>query len=921
MHPLALPLPPTPRGRAERPSAGPRRAGLLLLVPALLAAACTDPEPKAEGGGGDGGGEDTGDTGPDYEEGCHILDGGRGFAWVNDAIAVAEPGSTIELCPEGGVHEEAIVVDKAVTLQGPGADVLVLAGPVNEAPLTIVASGATVRGFGLEGTRSGLVVAPADAAGDAPTGVLIEDVQAVGLPNWGVQIIGATGVEVRASELVGNAYGGLVVEDGGEVLVSDSTVQANTSYGLRATGASTLRVRGSQILDTAVGNPEEPTDGYGAFADGLSTIVTEGDNTWAGHAYMGIVAQEADLDLTGDLVQGGTFGVDLEIGNGIITDVTIEGAYSIGLIALGATNTLVATGLHITADPEAGAAYTESDWNVIRTDSAGNITRWTLGAMGWLSQMASVSWEDGSVTGYNNAGALFLAADEAAVATVRRVDFVNNGRHGLFNGVVNSLGNATAMTAEDVRVIDTIGLDPWTDEEPACSLVTRTSAVTQMGGRLVWTGGEVSGADGYGIAILQGSGDVQGATIRANLCGGIINFLSAARIEGNTFSASGGDGDSLLMASVVDYQSSAAVVVNNTFIDNQTDWTYESAFTSGENSYRYVYNDKLGYDIFSTDSTALELRGNTFSAGTTSLYLSGGAAVIEDNAWSGYLKGVLTIVNAEAELLGNRFEGGGSEAIYCSDSVVSVEDTTAVGGSTYEYTYDFYFNDVLQSTNTSTYIGRFFYGNDCTATFEDVEIEDFQAAPFSSWTYDGSSYELIDVSIRDVNQDPSWSYDSAIYLSGYYGATSFYAENLEVSGTGSQGALEVFNISGATVDIEILGGQIDGTAGTSLYLSGPGVSTRLEDVQISGSGGAEGVFVSQGALELVNSTVEQGAGSGIELSNARLESSGSASINHAAYGLECSGASTTIDDCSALDLSGNTAGAWSGCDAACGVAP
>ncbi len=41
---------------------------------------------------------DTGDTVPQYEEGCILVDGEGGYKWLEDALEVAGEGSTVSLC-------------------------------------------------------------------------------------------------------------------------------------------------------------------------------------------------------------------------------------------------------------------------------------------------------------------------------------------------------------------------------------------------------------------------------------------------------------------------------------------------------------------------------------------------------------------------------------------------------------------------------------------------------------------------------------------------------------------------------------------------------------------------------------------------------------------------------------------------------
>ena len=199
--------------------------------------------------------EDSGAPQDFYDEGCTTVDGAGGYLWINDAIAVAEEGSEIHLCASDSGHEEAVVVDKAVTLIGPGAENYTLIAPTNEAGLLITADGASVSGISVDSTRSGVEV-------DAAAGVSLDAIQVLAAGNWGVKATDATDLSISNSVLMANGYGGIRV-DGGSVSVATTDLSGNTGYGALATGDGELTLSESIIASTAQDATGDGSDGVG----------------------------------------------------------------------------------------------------------------------------------------------------------------------------------------------------------------------------------------------------------------------------------------------------------------------------------------------------------------------------------------------------------------------------------------------------------------------------------------------------------------------------------------------------------------------------------------------------------------------------------------------------------------------------------
>lgn len=382
-----------------------------LLSAGLVGCQDTGAAKDDDGAGSTDGGSDGGDGGdgggPDYEEGCHILDGGQGFAWVNDAIAAASEGSTIELCAEGGVHQEAIVVSKAVDIIGPGADQLVIEAPTNDTPLVIEAANASVSGLGLAGTRSGLIIQPPEG-GAAPTNVAVSDVQVVNMPNWGVLVREATGVQLDDITVVGSGYGGLRVELGAEAQLSNSLLQSNLSYGITVEDAA-LAVATTEVLQTTP-NEEAGDDIAINLYAGDGAEVSSTNSTYANAELANVTAETASLQLSGDLIEGSLYGIEIRQSAATVADTTVDGAVGFGVL-VDSTDTVTLTGLDILGDLETGYETDPDAWNIIVADDAGNITSWPVAGVGLISFASDLHWSDSVVSGWHHAGALLLTVE------------------------------------------------------------------------------------------------------------------------------------------------------------------------------------------------------------------------------------------------------------------------------------------------------------------------------------------------------------------------------------------------------------------------------------------------------------------------------------------------------------------------------
>ena len=66
-----------------------------------------------------------------YETGCFTVNADKGYAWLNDAIAAADPGDEITMSTCSGSHEEKVVIDKSITIIGNGSSSSVFVAPID----------------------------------------------------------------------------------------------------------------------------------------------------------------------------------------------------------------------------------------------------------------------------------------------------------------------------------------------------------------------------------------------------------------------------------------------------------------------------------------------------------------------------------------------------------------------------------------------------------------------------------------------------------------------------------------------------------------------------------------------------------------------------------------------------------------------
>ncbi len=878
-----------------------RLPGLLLL---LSAVGCNRPDGKTQpkvpddtGGGGDGGGEVV------YEEGCITVDGEGGYAWINDAIAVADEGSTIELCA-GDAHEEAVVVDKAVSIVGPGADAFLLVAPTNEAGVEITASGASLSGIAIESTRAGVEVAEA-------TGVTLSDLDVSDAGTWGIRATDAEDLAIAGCALSGNGYGGVRV-DGGSATITDSTITDNTAYGVLLTGGAEVALDGNTVGGTLSTGNEDVADGVGLRVEDSAVAHTTG-NSFSGDALVGVMAEMGDLDMSGDTVEAVPYGVVAFYGEAVLADLTVTDAAYQGVWVVSQEPVSLA-GLDVSADPETSADLPYDEWG-----SSG------ISGTGVAVIAAEADLSDVAVRGYNDCGILLSPYEDSGTATVDGAVIENTGRYGIYVEYMDA--TITGSSIDGVR-------DPDDVDDTDCYYVNYIAGLYGVYADITWEGGTITDSEGWGASGVYSSLLLEDSTFSGGECAGVVTYESSLVATGDTFTAAPPYG------SIYSLYSSGDVLSGNTFTDNQfigdSVQTYGDLETDGY-TYSWTYHDPPSLiDVFAYDSDGLELTGNTFEHGDASLVLYAVDATLTDNTWTDYRADVITASTGTTasgedkpttlEMSDNTFEGFDGNGIYCYGSEIVMDGTRFSDSGTYVTTYDYSYEDSSGYTysysvdSETTYSALYFNG--CTVDAIDTTMTDLagRAIYLYSYSFDGSYlFDTLDIA-RTGTSDSAWY--SAVSYTGYYGATSLELTNATITDSAPRSAIELEPVDydgssyDATVELVAEDLAIDTASEHGVALVGSRVSASLSRVSVSGAG-SYGIYAEDAAVTIDEATVEGAGESGIYLSGTTGSVTNTTATGNGAYGMECDAAE--LDACDGNDLSGNAAGEQTGCDESCGT--
>jgi len=909
------------------------RALLPLFIGALVFSACEDKGgasgddtgSSSDGGDGGDGGGDGGDGGaPDWETGCIAVSGiSDGFAYLTDALEQAADGDTITLC-EGDI-DEAVTIDKAISLTGPGPDLLIWTAPSNEPAITVSGTtGASVSGFTVVSTRAGIEVANAGL-------VTLSDLDFPAVGSNGVSISQSTDVLVERCTFTSNPLGAVQVS-GGSATVRQSTIEDAVGFGVRATAGAEVTVEGSAITGTVQATESDGLDGNALFADDGAHL-TSRENVLSNNVW-GILATEADLTSDGDTLEAGgsgAYGIWVELGAANISGATLTDFIYTGIVIFSSGDAAVLSDLEITGTP--GAVLDESYGVVVQADSA------------------SLTGVD--VYGYNQRGIWLTPFDNDMEVTLTDVVVDESARIGLhLDGVVADMVN---VSVTNHRRLETLA-ELWAD-----ALIVNGGAVEITGGEVTWEGGEVTDAEWSGIVLVQGVLDASGLYLAGNEWAGIFNFQGSLYLSGSTISDSGnlfGDPDIAYIDSggVYSYQA-LSTLEGNTFVDNLRSTIYELDKPGGDPKGATWYEiTRSSRDVMSYNSSLVQLIDNHFSSGSFGLFsYQDEEVLVSGNSWADYKYAPLYFYSATgtAQVEDNTFDEVGAYAIYCYGSEIDVDGLTVTGAVPYEYEVNYYDDagKLIESQFTSYYNWQF-YAYDCGVELRDALFQGNGYQALSTWY---GSVELYDVSVVEgategadyyggiYSYSPEQLFASNIevrdqlhgygmYLVGYTEGAPLAIEGLNVSGNPDEGLYGYSSASyGNTLALSDV--TADDNGGRGIYLSNfaeasfEGVSASgngeygvylnaVEDVDISGaaidSNGMDGVWVYAGDFLMRDSSASSNAGSGLYLSQSDVTLLDNVIESNGAYGLWCDG-SNDWSICATNSLEGNTSGEHYGC--------
>ncbi|MCB9761561.1 MAG: right-handed parallel beta-helix repeat-containing protein [Alphaproteobacteria bacterium] len=850
--------------------------------------------------------DDTGDTTPDYESGCILVDGGGGYAHLADAMEVADAGSTIELCE--GTMDELLVIDKSVNLVGPGTADLFWTAPTNQPAIRVQgASNVTVSGMTITSSRNGLEV-------EGSTGVTLSDIVFTGVANTAIRVTDSTGVEISGMEFAAPQYGGVEVS-GGDARVADSIFAAPLGFAVHAIEDAVVTVAGNTISDVIYTEPGEDgvSDGFALWATDGATLITDGNDLT--NNFVHVLTDQADIDLNGDTMTGGLYGVFSALGEQSFTDVTITDPYVCGIRAI-SPDPVTMTGVSVTADPEL-VDTEEMNWDNF---TGGGVT---------VATDATFTADGLTITGFNNNGLLVLGYQNTPTVDITDLTISNTARRAL--SLFSAQGTLVNASVSDTR----LGVDP---SEITGNYNSQSPGLTVgiWSGNIAWTGGGITNSADMGAINFSGSLTLDGVTIAGNANYGIWNYQGSLFATNSTFSAASALGG--LVNRLGDM-----ILDGNTFIDNHESsiYSYEVDDGSGTGSTYTRTTETTNYsqDIVCYEHNTCSVLNNTFSDGSRGIAVQAGTeALIEGNTFTDYHSYVLAAyshTDGSVEVRDNEMTNVGAYPIRCSSSQMELEDLTISGvtGAATEYiTYNDGVEDYRLNYTTSS---QAIYSTSCSLTISDSEI--FEAAYHALYASD-TSLEIYDLAVHGGSESGSTSYGA---VRAYYSSAEPYVliSGLDVDGNDIGDGLQVVSQSSLAAGTVLLDGvnvsdpanngvtlqNIQDATLTSVSASGAGahgLSSTTSTFTMSGgsllNNGGYGAWIEAAAGAVsVTETVARGNGNGgIYLSNTEATVTDNVVDSNTGYGLTCDG-TVTLAACSDNDLSNNTDGEHDGCEDTC----
>jgi hypothetical protein len=879
-----------------------RSLRILALSTSLIALGCSKDSSPTDDRTDTGTSTDTGDTQPKYDEGCILVDGAGGYKWLEDAMEVAGEGSTITLCE--GELALSIEIEGSLNIIGPGADLLTWTADVNKAAIKVTGGAdVTLAGFTVSSTRNGIeiensvdvtvseitfvevlgtgvrsidstntvvdncnfVQPPYEGGGDTgetgetgETGDSAEDTSEApefmetGLGDTGDT--GDTGSLPYTPDPVG--YGGVEVA-GGDAIISNSTFVQMLGFAIHGINGGVVTASDNEIYYTWFSE----TDDEGNVSDGFAIWVQDGsvlntNGNLLGDNFVGIFSDEGDLNLLGDTISGGVYGVFATNGAFFVDGLTIQNPVSLGMRLVSATDAVIVSNTTVWGDPELVASGEGMD---------GTSTGLLIGA-------SEASVYDSTVYGYNYMGLQLIPYDNEISAVLNNVTIENAATMGLYCGQGDF--DLTDVVVKDFRT----PYDPFNEDG---SSISSGFATSFWYSDVSWTGGGIYDSEFIGALAAYSTLSMDGVEVDGNLRNGLWIYESTAAISGSTFSRSSSYGGIV--------SSSGDVTLNGNTFTNNLEPAY-SEYDSGTVVYGYLYYYQ-SQDIVSYSGTRLDVNNNTFVDGSESIRTVYGTNInIENNSWENYNRNVIYAYSPDDTITFKNNTGTniGANWIYCQTADMEVIDSSVDWVTGYNYKTTYFQDGVETNTYESTYYDDAIYASGCTfyadnmnvsnsqdhvANFYDSEVEIYDSTFSNSSTQGYAAYGAIDA--RWSTQAPSFI-GSGLSINNVdrgYG--------LRLSSTSSTAGLVLLT------DISVDNAMLSGVRLESLT----GSSVTLEDILSTNNG---------------NSGLEA---SDVEASLSGLTASGNST------GLTCAG-NTDFDPCENLTLSGNNQ-EHSGCEAAC----
>ena len=922
---------------------------ITLSTPLMLLVACGDKDTAVDP-------TDTGEVTEEitYEAGCFVVDGGDGYKYLNDAIAVADEGSQISpVGCDSFEHEELIVIDKPVRLVGIGQDRFTLVAPVNETAITITADNVEIADFAIQSTRSGIVI-------EGGSNVHLHDLTIAEVGNYAIK---TTEADVQLDDLtLWNNGDGAVNISGGSVEATGLDVRGNEGHSIYVDGAAMLTLSDSEIVEAQPTDVTAISDGFGVYIDGGSTLMSS-NNLYDANTLMGVQSVNGTVEMTGDIVSGSlSTGIWAE-GPGSLTlnDVTVDGNLTYGVINM-TTGGLTVQDVVVSVDPLMSPSYDVASWE----DNG-------FGSMGFYSNAPAVDITNLEITGYNNCG-MNLQTDGSTAFNVEGLNVHDVGRKGII--VAGHTGTMNNVVIKDIFDLD--GLSSTEPDEEGnipdvstfCQTVDRNAGAAIINADLTVSNVLTQDVEGFGWSVIQANMAIDTAFAQRNTCSSFLAFNGG--IQGNNLEVADNnftyDG---LGAGVTAYAATLFSIENSTF--------------------RGTTNEILDISAFLYESTGT-FTNNTFTGAGIGIYSNGAAVETDGNvfseqiAYAAFLTGELPN-GSEHNFVNDQFVGSPAEPynakpipIYCSGAGsvgidgVSFTDIQASYGlylsdcsseienatfndidtySIYAFNGDHSISDVtFNSVNeqSSYYNAMTFLGNSAmNISVSDTTLTDGLGGGFYAYSSDATNAPLnVDISglaMNNVGGDAvsvtgATAFVEDVTIDGANRGLSFSTStlnmsNVEVSNTSSYGIQlsatdttadtvmlstidnHAFNLSGGTMQLS--NATVDGSTQAGLF------ANSGADISIDGSTFQYGVHglelvgndVTPVTFAVTNSSFDLNSDSGVSLTFANGTFESSNSNNNQNLGMEC--ADTTISSCANNDLTSNLNGEQSGCDETCGV--